>query len=200
MWKTACVMTVVLVCGVAARADFTYQETTQITGGAIVGMMKLAGAFSKQARQAGEPVVSTVVIQGNRMARIQPDRTEIVDLDRETITEIDTARRQYTVMTFAQMKQQIDASVAKAKEQQAKAASTPAQPQQSSDVDMSFSVKVRPTGQARMWPGLQHKESILTMTVDATDKRSGQTGSMAITNDMWMAAEIPGYDEVTRVL
>jgi hypothetical protein len=32
--------------------------------------------------------------------------------------------------------------------------------------------------------------------MDATDKTSGQTGSMAITNDLWLAPEIPGYDEV----
>jgi hypothetical protein len=34
------------------------------------------------------------------------------------------------------------------------------------------------------------------MNMDATDKSSGQTGSLAITNDMWLAPEVPGYDEV----
>jgi hypothetical protein len=34
------------------------------------------------------------------------------------------------------------------------------------------------------------------MNMDATDKSSGQTGSLAFTNDMWLAPEIPGYDEV----
>ncbi len=32
--------------------------------------------------------------------------------------------------------------------------------------------------------------------MDATDQKSGQTGSLAITNDMYLAPEIPGYDEV----
>lgn len=31
-----------------AFADVSYQETTQITGGSPVGMVKLAGAFSSQ--------------------------------------------------------------------------------------------------------------------------------------------------------
>ena len=193
-------LTFLLTCSLAtttvyAHADFTYQETTQVTGGSVVGMMKVAGAFSKQARQANDPVVSTVMVKGNKMIRIGKDTSEIVDLDAETITEIDNQKKQYTTMTFAQMRQQMEAAMAKAKAQQAK------QPQQptSSDaqqVDVKFTVKVRNTDATRDVVGLSAKESILTMTMDATDQTSGQTGSFAITNDMYLAPEIPGYGEV----
>lgn len=195
MWMRRCVVLgLVTAAPMMVRADFTYQETTQITGGSIVGMMKLAGAFSKQARQAGEPIVATVYLKGNRMTRVSSDRTEIIDLDKESITEIDTVKRQYTVMTFAQMKQQIDAAVAKAKQEQAK---TPAA--SSSDpaaTNVKFHVTVRQTGTGKDIEGVQTSESILAMTVDATDAKSGQTGSLAITNDMWLAPEISGYGEV----
>jgi hypothetical protein len=156
--------------------------------------MKMAGAFSRQARQAGDPIVSTVAIKGNRMAHINPTSTEIIDLDAETITTIDTLKRQYTVVTFEQMKQQIAAAAAKMKEQQQKTQATT--PQQSSTTDVKFQIHVRNTEQAKEVSGLSTKESILTMNMDATDKSSGQTGSLAITNDMWLAPEIPGYDEV----
>jgi hypothetical protein len=43
---------------------------------------------------------------------------------------------------------------------------------------------------------LDTKESILSMELEATDQQSGQKGSLAITNDMWLAPEIPGYSEV----
>ena len=112
-----------------ARADFSYEDTTQITGGSIVGMMKMVGVFSKQARQANEPIVSTVSIQGNRMPRADKLRTEIIDLDAGTITVIDHTKKQYTTMTFEQMRQQMDAAMAKAKAQQAKSAAQ--QPQAS---------------------------------------------------------------------
>ena len=176
-------------------ADFTYTETTQITGGSMMGMMKMAGAFSRQARQMGQPVVSTVAIKGNRMARINPDRTEIIDLDAETITTIDTVKREYTVVTFEQMKQQMEAAAEKARAQQQKSAQT-APAEQPANTDVKFEVHVRNTGQSRDVVGLNASEAILTMNMNATDKTSGQTGSMAITNDMWMAPEIPGYDEV----
>jgi hypothetical protein len=182
-----------------AHADFTYQESTQITGGSVVGMMKLAGTFSKQARQANEPVLTTVTVKGNRMARTTPDHTEIIDLDAGTITSIDHLKKQYTVMTFEQLRQQMEAAMAKARAQQAQhpepqtAADTNPQ---ANNVDVKFTVKVRNTDASRDVAGLAAKESILTMTADATDKQSGQTGSLAVTNDMFLAPDIPGYDEV----
>lgn len=175
----------------ALHADFSYKETTQITGGALVAMMKMAGTFSKQARQAGEPVVSTVTVQGNRMVRSNAMRTEIVDLDNETITTIDHTRKQYTTMTFEQMRQQIDAAIKKSKEQQGTDSQAVA-----SQTDLSFQIKVRNTGATKEVAGVTATESILSMAMDATDKKSGEKGSLAITNDMWLAPEVPGYEEV----
>ena len=40
-------------------------------------MMRVAGAFSKQAR---EPIVSTMIVSGHRMAHINPHTTQIIDL------------------------------------------------------------------------------------------------------------------------
>src|ERR1035437_6289679 len=84
-------------------ADYSYQETTQITGGSILSMLKMAGALSSQARKAGDPIVSSVYLKDNRMAHVTPDGVEIIDLDKETITHIDTIKRTYTVITFQQI-------------------------------------------------------------------------------------------------
>ena len=176
-----------------AHADFTYTDTTQLTGGSMLQLMKVAGAFSKQARQSSEPIISTVILKGNRLARISQQSTEIIDLDRETITTIDHVKRQYTVMTFEQMRQQIQQAMEKATQQQKSA--TPTQ-QPASDTNVTFQVHVRNTGATKDVSGVNANESILAMTMDATDKTSGQTGSMAITNDLWLAPDIPGYGEV----
>ena len=180
-------------------ADFRYEETTKITGGAMVGMMKFAGAFSKDAKQAMAPNTSTVVLKGNRLAHINPNTTEIIDLDKETITNIDHRKKQYTVMTFQQMKQQMLDAQKKAKEEQAKQkAKQQPSPQEPSTPppDMKFKVSVKNTGATKTVSGLSTKESILSMAMEATDQKSGQKGALAITNDMWMAPEIPGYGEV----
>ncbi len=176
------------------RADYTYQETTQLTGGSMLGMIKMADALSSAARKAGDPVVSTIYIQGNRMARSSADTVEIINLDAETVTNIDLLKHTYTVMTFQQMRDQL------AKAQQQLAAQQPAKPDptptQPSDVKMSFDVKVRNTAAEKQVSGLNATEAILTMQMIATDQHTQQSGAMAITNDMWLVPEVPGYNQV----
>lgn len=177
---------------VSQASDYSYKETSQITGGSIMSMMHMVGVFSSQARKAGEPIVSNVYLKGNKLARIAPDHAEIIDLDKETITNIDMVKHTYTVMTFEQMREQMRKAMEQAKQQQPKQDAQ----QQNPDVKMSFDVKVRNTGVQKQVSGLDTKEAILTMTMNATDQKSQQTGSMAITNDMWMAPDIPGYEQV----
>ena len=186
-----------------AHADFTYTETTQVTGGSLVSMMKSVGMFSKAARQFGQPTASTVMVKGNRMTRITPDRTEIIDLDRGTITAIDNTKHQYTVMTFEQMKQQMEEALARAKAQGAKQPA-PQQQQLPPSAEIKFKVKVRNTDATKDVAGLSAKEAIMTMAMDVTaattDQASGQaatqTGTLGFTSDIWLAPEIPGYKEV----
>jgi hypothetical protein len=40
-----CALGLILALPAAALADFQYKETTQITGGSLLGVMKMAGAF-----------------------------------------------------------------------------------------------------------------------------------------------------------
>lgn len=182
----------------ALMADFQYQETTQITGGSILSLMKFAGHFSKQASQANQPVVSTVYVQGNRMARVDDQQIEIIDLDKETITNIDLQKHTYTQMTFEQMRQAMQQGVQQAQAEMAKQKASAPQtaPQQPNNVDLSFKVNVRNTGANKQVNGLSANESILTMEMVGTDKTNGQQGAFAMTNDMWMVPDIPGYDEL----
>ncbi len=180
------------------HADFSYQESTQVTGGSILSMIKMAGAFSSQAKKATDPIVSSVYLKGNRMARVSPESIQIIDLDKQTMTLIDTVKHTYTSMTFDQMKAQLAQAESEMEKRQAAApaapAASPATPP--SDVKLSFDVHVHQTGVAKEVNGLQSTESILTMMVNATDAQTAQSGSMAITNDMWLVPEIPGYAEI----
>ena len=185
-----------LACPTVLLADFQYQETTQITGGSVMGLMNMAGTFSSQARQANQPVTSTVLLKDNRMARMSPDSIEIIDLDRGTITHIDTVKHQYTTMTFDQMKQQLEQAQRDAQSRQASSQAKTETPAQPSNVDMSYDVHVRNTGASRQVSGLDTSEAIMTMSLIAQDKTSQQKGALSITNDMWMTPDIPGFDEV----
>ena len=179
-------------------ADYTYQETTQITGGSLLHMMKMAGHFSSQARKAGEPITSSVYLKGNRLAKVSQDSIEVIDLDKETITNIDTLKHTYTVLTFQQMRDQMAKAAQEARKEQAKASrEQQTAPPEQNDVKMSYDVKVRNTGAEKQISGLSAKEAVLTMMAIATDQKTQQSGSMAVTNDMWLVPEVPGYSQVT---
>ncbi|MGC1462173.1 MAG: hypothetical protein WA802_08230 [Terracidiphilus sp.] len=196
-FQTSAVLACILAIPSTVFADFSYQQTTQITGGSMLSMIKMAGALSSQARKAGEPVVTSVYLKGNRLANVSPESVEIIDLDQETITHIDVAKRTYTVMTFQQMRDQMArAQEQMEKQQAAHPASTPPPNPNADNVKMSFDVHVRKTGTVRQVSGLSTSEAILTMMMNATDQTSKQTGTMAITNDMWVVPEIPGYAQM----
>jgi len=191
------ILACVLAMPAALFADFSYQQTTQITGGSILSVLKMAGALSKQARKAGEPIVSTVYLKDNRMANVSPDSVEIIDLDHETITHIDTVKRTYTVMTFQQMKEQMARAQQEMEKKRAEhSAEKPAPNSNPDNVTMSFDVHVRKTGAEKQVSGFATSEAILTMLMNATDQNTKETGTMAITNDMWVVPEIPGYAQM----
>ncbi len=164
----------------SAQAEFRYEQTTKITGGAMAGMMKLAGAFSAKAR---EPIVSTIMVKGDRMATITRDNIHVIDLSSETMTDIDLAKKTYSVITFAEMSESMKRMAEKMGQNKGQA-------------DVNFKADIKQTGQSRVISGLNTTETILTLTVEGTDAKSGQSGSMNMEMDMWLAPNIPGYKEV----
>jgi hypothetical protein len=172
-------------------ADFSYQETTKITGGSLVAALKMAGVFSKQARQAGEPIQTTVALKGDRMVHRSPQHATIIDLGSETITTVDLQKKTYTVMTFAEMKQmmeQMSERMRQAQQQQ--------QQKNGDQVDMKFKVSAKPTDATKQINGFDAREMLIKMEMQGTDQKSGQTGSMVIVADTWIAPAVPGYREV----
>jgi carbon monoxide dehydrogenase subunit G len=167
------------------KADFSYDQTSRITGGMMVNMMKVAGAFSKDAKKAGEPTVSTIAVKGNRMLHRSADTAQIIDLDAETITRINFETKTYSVITFAQMKQALDDAAKKMQERQ-----------KGSQADMQFEVSLKDTGATKMIAGLDTHEVVMTLKMKGSDEKSGTKGSMDMVTDMWLAPKVPGYDEV----
>jgi hypothetical protein len=177
----------VTIIGIAALgtatllADFSYRETSTITGGMIAGVMKIAGAFSKQAR---EPVQTTVAVKGDRMVHRSQTHATVIDLAGQTITSIDLQKKTWSVMTFEEMKRMLEQMSQKV------------QQNDNDKGEMSFKVSADNTGKTRQVAGFDAKEMVLKMEMEGADKQSGQKGAMVITTDMWIAPGVPGYNEV----
>jgi hypothetical protein len=171
---------------VGLRADFSYQESAQMTGGVAYNALKLGGPFTKSAREAQ---ISTVAVKGNRMVTTRKDSASIIDLDKEAITDINFAKKSYTVVTFAQMKAAMEKAAAEAQKEKAK------NNEQQVNVEAKFKVTAKATGKTKPVSGLNTKELMIAMEIQGKDKDSGQSGAMNILNDAWMAP-VAGYDEV----
>lgn len=160
-------------------ADFSYRESTKVTGGMMAGMMKVAGAFSKAAR---EPMDATVAVKGNKLAHRSSTSLNLIDLDARTITAVDMQKRQYSVLTFDEMKQAME-NLAKKMKQDQKA-------------DMKMRVSAEPTGKSKEISGYMAKEIAMKIAMDVTDQKSKQSGSMVVMTNLWIAENVPGYAEV----
>ena len=170
-----------------AFADVSYQETTQYTGGSMMGMLKMAGAFSSQAKQATSPVTSTVMIHGGRMLRSNPHTTEIIDLDAQMITFIDHDKRTYSLVTFKEIQDQMAKAASKSKG---------AQPSSSNGSQMTFNAHISNSGATRQIDGQTATEALLTVTMVANSSDPSAKGGMAATSEMWLVQDEPGLAEM----
>src|SRR5206468_10137459 len=170
-------------------ADFSYEQSAKMTGGAMMGAMKIVGAFSKQAR---EPIATTVSVKGNRMVHGSKEHAQIIDLDSETITDVNFAKKQYSVITFAEMTQAMEQAMQRSKDRKSESKPAEGKP---SDTTAEFKVDVKETGQKKQIAGYDARQMIMTMQMDATDQKTGNKGGMMVTNDMWIAPKMAGYEE-----
>jgi hypothetical protein len=167
--RTGRIAGILAVAAAPLLADFTYQETSTITGGAMKSMLAVAGVFSKAVR---EPMVATISVKGDRMIHKSNTHASVIDLQ----------KKQYSVMTFEEMKQALEQMAQKMK--------------QNDKGEVNFKVSANATGKTKQVAGFDAKEMVMKMEMEGTDKQSGQKGGMTMTSDMWIAQGIPGYQDV----
>ena len=188
----------VLICvAVPAWGDFKYTESSKLTGGAVAGMVKFAGAFNKQARQGMQPTESTTYVKGNRLRKDESDgRSQIIDLDGRRIIFIDTQKRTYSITTFDQMK----AGLERAREQLQSPEARQTQAAQPVNVKVTPKVDVTRTGKTATILSLPASEvqMRIDMEMQSTDPQyQGQSGTMWVKSNSWVTPNIPGYEELT---
>jgi hypothetical protein len=179
MFRHVSVVLLLALGGASLRADLSYDQTAKITGGAMMGMMRFAGAFSKQAR---EPIVTHVYLKGDRLANVTADTAQITDLANETITTIDFKKKTYSVVTFADMAKAMAALGQNLKDE--------------SKAEVNMKVDVKATGQTREISGFVTREMLMSLEIETTDPKSGSKSTMLTTSNMWIAKEVAGYEQM----
>jgi hypothetical protein len=166
-------------------ADFSYQQTSRITGGSMMRMMKMVPGGGK----ALEPQVSSQLFRGGQMASVSSTAIDVIDVDRQVMTHIDLEKKTYATITFAEFRQALDAISKKMQQQMG---------QQQNQASMDFRVDVKDGGQSKVIEGMSTNLMKMLLAMDVKDQKSGQATTVNMDMDMWMTKDVPGYDEVKK--
>jgi hypothetical protein len=195
-------LSIVALSSASAQAEVKTRDKGQVKFEGMLGRM--VGIFGGKAAREG--VVSTNAVKGDRKATMNDSTGRIVDLAEEKVYELDLKKKTYTVVTFAQMRQQLKEAQEKAardaaearKEQAGKDKDTDKeQPKEKSpEVDVDFDLKE--TGQKKQVAGYEAREVVMTITVREKGKALEDSGGIVMTSDMWLGPEIPAMKELAE--
>ena len=197
--RVASVSVLVLLANAILLADASYQSAAQITGGSLLATLS-SGPLAHLTKDLGAPTTTITMVHGNMKAVVTKDSTEVFDLDRGTITRIDTAKKTYTVMTFAQLQQMmanLPNQTAAAQAQLRQMRGQGSQP----TLKTSYEASVNNTGATKVINGLTAQEQVVTLLMHVTDPSAppgsaGSTVTYTVTTDMWIAPDPPEVKEI----
>jgi hypothetical protein len=207
--KSLSILLVLPLVSTPAFADFKYTDTSQITGGALMGMANFAAKFSKDSRAAMQPITTTHYIKGNKLRTDGSDGSiQIIDLDGRRVISIDNEKRTYSVATFDQIKEAMEKARADA---EAKAKENPGNKKDAAEaqqLQVTPKITVLPGSGSRVIQGQQTNETRIKMDMEmqaqnangqpAQAAQPGQPNSITftMTMDTFVAPSVSGYQEV----
>src|ERR1700730_7887369 len=193
-----------------ARADFKYTETSQMTGGSMLSMMKFASKFArgdakKQEKDMLKPTSTTHYVKGDRLRTDNEDGTsQIIDVGGRRVIFVDNNNKTYAVATFDQIKAAID----QAAQQMQQNPQTPQEKAVPQDVQLTLkpTIKVMPGGagrtildQATNETNVQIDLAMQGTATGASAPPPGQPNSATFTStmnmDTYVAPNVTGYKE-----
>ena len=190
------ILTFVLFAPSILLADFSYTQTTRVTGGSLLNMTR----FMPGMGSIKEPQTHTIAVKGGKLVTYDKDTATIIDPDAETMTQIDFKKKQYSVITFTEMKQALQAMKQQMEQMQAQLQQAQGEQGMPAVNPMEASkISVNDTGQSKVISGLNTKQFVLTMETAPPQGAPAGLPPSKTTTDAWLAPTLPGYDEVIQV-
>ena len=144
-----------------------------------------------------------VALKGDRMLSTTGDTGQLIDLAEEKVYDLNLKDKTYTVITFDEMRRQMQEAMAKAEKDAAAAKPAPepaekpekpsGEPQKEYEVDFTIASG---TG-ARQVAGHDTKESVATVTVREKGKTLQEAGGLVLETHMWLAPTVPALQDLT---
>ena len=185
----------------ALHADVRSDQKTKFQLAGALG--KVVNFFGGKAARDG--VTSTVAVKGDRKLTMNDSTGQIIDLAEEKIYDLDIKKKQYSVITFAELRRQMDEARKKAEEEarkeQAAAAKDEPKAETKADPDAKqydVDFEVKNTGEQKQINGFATSQSVMTITVREKGKTLQESGGMVLNSDLWLTPSIPAMKEVAE--
>jgi hypothetical protein len=186
-----------LLLGSALKADLKYQEATQITGGMLESATKMMSFFGVKGL---DKTMSTHYIKGDRLRTDNLVNNELTDstiirLDREDIINIDHKKKGYTVMTFEQMRQQMQKAM-EAMQHPSKGSDKDAKTDaKAPDVKFEPKISIKDTGETKVINGFNTRHVIMSIQMEGQDQKTQDKGAFGADSDLWITKDVSGFAE-----
>ncbi len=184
-------------------ADASYTKTRTIkspinTSSPMMSMMgKMGGGDMLKAL---EPTTDTVMVHGNKMATVTNRGTTILDLDKQAMIQTDSAKHEYSVITFQQMSDMMERMEKMGNSPMPMA--RPAANGQQVETETTVDIKEEQPGTTKIVDGLTATEHIFKATITTHMKdTSGQapagsapasmSTSLLYTEEIWVLDGVP---------
>ena len=188
----------------ALHADVRSDQKTKFQLAGALG--KVVNFFGGKAARDG--VTSTVAVKGDRKLTMNDSTGQIIDLAEERIYDLDIKKKQYSVITFAELRRQMEEARKKAAEEARKeqaadkdAAKPDAKAETKADPDAKqydVDFEVKNTGEQKQINGFATSQSVMTITVREKGKTLQESGGMVLNSDLWLTPSIPAMKEVAE--
>ena len=156
----------------------------------------LLGSFVNRMAGGDNGITATVAVKGNRMSRMSDNTGQIIDLTEQKIYNLDIRRKEYTVMTFEEMRKQLEEAKAEMAKRQAEMNPEDKQQAEQAAKQLDFDVDVKETGQKKTIAGQDTREVILVIAMRERGKTLEESGGLVMSNTMWLASRVPALEEV----
>ncbi len=156
------------------------------------------GGLMNRAMGGADGKTSTLSLKGDRLAQFIENTGSIVDLKEERIYSVDLKKKEYSVITFAEMRAQIEKARQDLAKQQAEM--NPEDKQQASDAakQLELDVDVKQTGQRKSVAGHDASETVLTLTLREKGKTLEEGGGFVMTSNIWLGPRVAALDELAE--
>jgi hypothetical protein len=158
----------------------------------------IGGMITKMAGGGGENA-SKMSLKGDRMATIGETTGSIVDLKEQKIYSLDMKKKEYTVLTFAEMRAQMEEAkknLEQQKQSMSQSDKDSLQQAQQAAKNIDYDIKTTETGQKKQIAGYDTHEVVLTVAMHEKGKAIEESGGLVLTSNIFLGPKVPAMDEL----